>query len=101
MDKRTIEELTNAELLSAEMQNIFLRKLELMAATAKAYRTDESPVSGGKLAELIKSMEQATEEAGANKLVSVLPILIELVANSLVELMADNNRRLLEAVSKV
>lgn len=100
MDKKTIEELTNADLLSVEMQNIFLHKLEVMAATAKAYRTDESPVSGKKLAELIKSMEQATEEAGANKLISMLPILIELVANSLVELIANNNRRLLESIGK-
>jgi hypothetical protein len=53
-----------------------------------------------KLADLFKSLEEAAEEAGADRLVTILPLLVELVADSLVELIADNNRKLLAAISK-
>ena len=100
MNKKTIEELTSKDYLAAELQEIFLYKLEIMAGTAKAYRTDESPVAGKRLADLIKLVEKATEEAGADKLVSILPILIELVASSIVELIAENNRKLVDILAK-
>ncbi len=96
MDKQRIEELTSIEYLNAELKGIFIHKLEVLVGTAQAYRTDESPVAGKKLADLIKTLEQATAEAGADRLITILPLLVELVADSLVELIADNNRRLLD-----
>ncbi len=96
MDKQRTEELTSIEYLNAELKGIFIHKLEVLVGTAQAYRTDESPVAGKKLADLIKTLEQATAEAGADRLITILPLLVELVADSLVELIADNNRRLLD-----
>ena len=100
MDKQRIEELTSVEYLNAELKGIFIHKLEVLVGTAQAYRVDESPVAGKKLADLIKTLEQATAEAGADRLITILPLLVELVADSLVELIADNNRRLLELLEK-
>jgi hypothetical protein len=100
MDKKRTEELTSPEHLNAELQQIFIHKLEVLVGTAQAYKTDESPVAGKQLAELLRSLEQATEEAGADRLITILPLLIELVANSLVELIAENNRRLLELIPR-
>ena len=96
MDNQRIEELTSVECLNAELKGIFIHKLEVLVGTAQAYITDESPVAGMKLADLIKTLEQATAEAGADRLITILPLLVELVADSLVELIADNNRRLLD-----
>ena len=100
MDERRIEELTSVEYLSAELRGIFLHRLEVLMATAQAYRTDESPVAGKKLADLLAALEQATEEAGADRLMIVLPLLVELIADSLVELIAENNRRLVELLPR-
>lgn len=100
MDTRNIEELTESQYLSAQLKEIFSHKLELIVGTAQAYRVDESPIAGRKLANLFKSLEEATEEAGADRLVTILPLLVELVADSLVELIADNNRKLLAAIAK-
>lgn len=99
MDERTIDELSNARQLSAELRGIFLHKLEVLIATAQAYRTDESPIAGKQLADLIASIEQAAEEAGTDRLITILPLLVELVADSLVELIAENNRRILSALA--
>jgi hypothetical protein len=106
-----MEELTNADYLNSELQDIFLHKLEvlvgtaqayvtMLVGTAQAYVTNESPIAGRKLADLLKTLEEATEEAGADRLMTILPLLVELVADSLVELIADNNRRLLELMAK-
>jgi hypothetical protein len=100
MDKRTIEELTNIDYLNSELRDIFLHKLEVLVGTAQAYVTNESPIAGGKLADLLKTLEEATEEAGADRLIIVLPLLVELMADSLVELIVDNNRRLLDLLAK-
>ena len=94
------EELTSVEHLGAELKSIFIHRLEVLVATAQAYKTDESPIAGKQLADLIATLEQATEEAGADRLVAILPLLVELVADSLVELIACNNRRLLGALSQ-
>ena len=99
MDKSSMDELTNTENLNSELREIFIHKLEVMVGTAQAYRVDESPIAGKKLADLLKTLEQATEEAGTDRLVTVLPLLIELVADSIVELIAENNRRLLNVLS--
>lgn len=95
MDGQTARELTSAEYLSSQLKGIFIHKLEILVATAKAYQTDESPTEGRKLADLIVTLENATKEAGADRLLTILPLLLELVTDSLVELIADNNRRLL------
>ena len=100
MDRRRMEELTNADYLNSELQDIFLHKLEVLVGTAQAYVTNESPIAGRKLADLLKTLEEATEEAGADRLMTILPLLVELVADSLVELIADNNRLLLELMAK-
>ena len=99
MDKHGMDELTNSENLNSELRAIFIHKLEVMVGTAQAYRVDESPMAGKKLADLLKTLEQATEEAGTDRLVTILPLLIELVADSIVELIAENNRRLLSAMT--
>jgi hypothetical protein len=99
MDKDKMDELTETENLNAELRAIFMHKLEVMVGTAQAYKIDESPIAGRKLADLLKTLEQATEEAGTDRLVTILPLLIELVADSIVELIAENNRRLISALS--
>jgi len=96
MDKRRRDKLTSVEDLSTEMREIFMHKLEVLVGTAQAYKVDESPIAGRKLADLLKTLEEATEEAGADRLVVIFPLLVELVADSIVELLAENNRRLLE-----
>ena len=95
MDGETARELTSVDYLSSRLKGIFVHKLEILAATARAYQTDESPTEGRKLADLIATLENATREAGADRLLTILPLLIELVTDSLVELIADNNSRLL------
>ncbi len=100
MDGASTDELTNSQYLSARLISIFMHRIEVLVATAQAYRTDESPHEGKKLADLIKTLEDVTAEAGADRLVTMLPLLIELVADSLVELIAENNDRLLKALAK-
>jgi len=100
MDMRDIAELTEPEHLDARLREIFTHRLEMLVGTAQAYKVDESPVAGGKLADLFKTLQEATEEAGTDRLVAILPLLVELVAASLVELIAENNRRLLAAMPK-
>ncbi len=99
MDKQEMEQLTSAEHLSAELRGIFIDRLKLLVGTAQAYKTNESPIAGKKLADVIQLLERTTEEAGADRLITILPLLVELVADSLVELIAENNRRLLSAMS--
>jgi len=100
MDARDIAELTDPDLLDARLKEIFAHRLEIIVGTAQAYKVDASPVAGGKLADLFKALQEAREEAGTDRLVAILPLLMELVADSLVELMAENNRRLLAAMPK-
>jgi hypothetical protein len=100
MDKRQIAELTSPEHLDAELKEIFTHRLEVLVGTAQAYKTDESPVAGKKLADLLETLQQATEEAGADRLVTIYPLLVELVADSIVELMAENNRRIIDLLKK-
>ena len=99
MDNSRIDELTSVENLNAELQDIFTHKLEVLVGTAQAYKVDESPIAGRKLADLLKTLEQTTEEAGADRLVTILPLLMELMTDSIVELIAENNRRLLESIA--
>ncbi|MBE0481447.1 MAG: hypothetical protein IBX68_10775 [Dehalococcoidia bacterium] len=100
MDMEGLDALTDPEYLNAKLQDIFFHNIELLVGTAQAYRTDESPVAGKKLAGLIQTLEETTQEAGTDRLVVILPLLVEVVADSLVELMAENNRRLIEAFSR-
>jgi hypothetical protein len=100
MDKQQILELTSPEYLDAELKEIFTHRLEVLVGTAQAYKVDESPVAGKKLADLLETLQQATEEAGADRLVTIYPLLVELVADSIVELMAENNRRIIELLGK-
>ncbi len=94
------DDLTNSQYLSGRLISIFMHRLDILVATAQAYKTNESPQEGKRLADLVSTLEEVTAEAGHDRLVTMLPLLIELVADSLVELMAENNQRLLETLSK-
>jgi len=100
MDKKSKDELTSSEYLNTQLKDIFIHRLEVLVGTAEAYKTNESPIAGKKLADLISTLQKATEEAGADRLITILPLLVELVADSIVELIADNNRHLLELLGE-
>ena len=94
--KKEIEELTSAEYLDRALGEIVKRKLDKDRGRAQAFIHDESPESGGELAEFIAAFQKI--EVSDRTL--LLHYIIKLLGESIVELIAENNRRLLRLLSK-
>ena len=93
---KEIGELTSAEYLDRVLGEIIKRKLANDRGRAQAFKHDESPESGSELAEFIT----AFQKIDVNDRTVLLHYIIKLLSESIVELIAENNRRLLRLLSK-
>ena len=99
MDKETggeIGQLTSAEYLDRLLGDIIKRKLDQDRSRVEAYKHGESPQSGGELADFMA----AYQDIDISDRTILLHYITKLLSESIVELIAENNRRLLSLLSK-
>lgn len=94
--RKEIGELTSAEYLDRALGDIVKRRLAKDQGRAQAFKHDESPESGGELADFIAAFQRID----VNDRTVLLHYIIKLLGESIVELLAENNRRLLRLLSK-
>ena len=99
MDKETrdeIKKLTSAEYLDRLLGDIVKRKLDKDRGRVEAFKHGESPKSGGELADFMA----AFQNIDISDRTVLLHYITKLLGESIVELIAENNRRLLRLLSK-
>jgi hypothetical protein len=99
LDKETrkeIGELASTEYLDRLLADIIKRKLDSDRARAAAFRDDESPKTGSELADFVVALQ----EMDISDRTLSLHYVVKLLGESIVELIAENNRRLLRLLSK-
>ena len=90
-----IRQLTSAEYLDRLLGDIVKRKLDKDRGRAEAFKHDESPQSGGELADFM----DAFQNIDISDRTLLLHYITKLLGESIVELIAENNRRLLHLLS--
>ena len=99
MDKETrkeIRELTSTEYLDGLLADLIKQKLDTDRARAAAFKDGESPKTGSELADFVA----AAQEMDISDRTLSLHYIVKLLGESIVELIAENNRRLLRLLSK-
>ena len=99
LDKETrkeIGELTSAEYLDRLLADIVKSKLDTDRARAAAFKDGESPETGSELAGFVVALQ----EMDINDRTLSLHYVVKLLGESIVELIAENNRRLFRLLSK-
>ena len=91
-----ISKLTNAEYLDGLLGDIVKRKLAKDRGRAEAFKHGESPQSGGELADFMA----AFQDIDISDRTLLLHYITKVLGESIVELIAENNRRLLSLLSK-
>ena len=94
--KKEIAELASVKYLDRLLADIIKRKLDTDRARAAAFRDDESPESGSELADFVVALQ----EMDMSDRTLSLHYVVKLLGESIVELIAENNRRLLRLLSK-
>ena len=91
-----ISKLTSTEYLDRLLGGIVKRRLAKDRGRAEAFKHDESPQSGGELAGFMA----AFQNIDISDRTILLHYITKLLSESIVELIAENNRRLLRLLSK-
>jgi len=91
-----ISKLTSAEYLDRLLGDIVKSKLAKDRGRAEAFKHGESPQSGGELADFMA----AFQNIDISDRTLLLHYVTKLLSESIVELIAENNRRLLRHLSK-
>ena len=91
-----IRKLTSIEYLDSLLGDIVKRKLAKDRGRAEAFKHGESPQSGGELADFMT----AFQDIDISDRTLLLHYITKLLSESIVELIAENNRRLLRILSK-
>ena len=94
--RKEIGELTSAEYLDRALGEIVKRKLDNDRGRVEAFKHDESPESGSELADFIVAFQKIDISVRT----VLLHYIVKLLGESIVELIAENNRRLLRLLSK-
>ena len=94
--RKEIGKLTSAEYLDRALADIVKRKLAKDQGRAEAFKHDESPQSGSELADFMA----AFEKIDISDRTLLLHYITKLLGESIVELIAGNNRRVLRLLSK-
>jgi len=94
--RKEIGKLTSAEYLDRALGDIVKRKLANDRGRVQAFKHDESPESGSELADFIATFQKID----VSDRTILLHYIIKLLGESIVELIAENNRRLLRLLSK-
>jgi len=91
-----IRQLTTTEYLDRLLGDIVKRKLDKDRGRVEAFKHGESPKSGGELADFM----DAFQNIDISDRTLLLHYITKLISESIVELIAENNRRLLRLLSK-
>ena len=91
-----IRQLTSTEYLDRLLGDIVKRKLDKDRGRVEAFKHGESPRSGGELADFM----DAFQNIDISDRTLLLHYITKLMSESIVELIAENNRRLLRLLSK-
>ena len=91
-----IRQLTSAEYLDRLLGDIVKRKLDQDRGRVEAFKHDESPQSGSELADFMA----AFQNIDISDRTLLLHYITKLLSESIVELIAEDNHRLLRLLSK-